>query len=648
MRTCPASRIPLEEAAMSKAMLCRFSDARKSLPAWLLIVLPLVSSCGSTAETVTGPSQVRCVVQARAENVSFTFDGGTGTMRVTTNRECSWSAQSEAPWLTLTPPLTGQGEGTLQFNVAPNGLPSLREAGIRVEDQWLQISQEGRPCGFRLSSTLETVDAAGGNRTVQVTTTAQCRWTAASDVPWITITSGREGDNSGAVAFRVDALSGPRRTGTVTIAGQVVEVEQGGACSYTVAGNALNFGAAGGPGGVAVSAPAGCSWTAQSGVPWISLTAGAAGSGPGVVSLQVAATDGPSRTGTVTVAGRTVTVTQSPGCSVSLDPLTYAAPAAASTGATTVRAAPGCGWTASTSADWIVITAGQSGDGTAEVPFSVAANPGPARVGEIRIAGQTMTVNQASGCAVTVSPATVSVGAAASSNTIQVTGAPGCSWSASSGAPWIALGGSSSGSGNGQVSFSVAVNSGPARQGTLSLGGHTVTIAQASGCAYSVTPPSQDVAAGGGAGTASIATGAGCTWSAASRVAWITVGAASGSGPAQVPLTVAANNGPPRTGTVTVSSTVLTVNQGSACEWVFAPADHVFSASGGNGNILVVVTGSCTWTATSDTDWITVTSGASGAGNGLVQFAAAPNNGPPRTGTLTIAGRRYQVSEAGR
>ena len=156
---------------MSKAISCRFSVARGSLRASLLLILPLVSSCGSTAETVTAPSQVRCAVQAQAEGLSFTFDGGTGTMRVTTNRECTWSAQSEAAWLTLTPPLNGQGEGTVQFTVAPNGLPSSRATAIRVEDQRLQISQAGRPCAFRLSSTLEAVDAAGGDRTVRVTTT---------------------------------------------------------------------------------------------------------------------------------------------------------------------------------------------------------------------------------------------------------------------------------------------------------------------------------------------------------------------------------------------------------------------------------------------------------------------------------------------
>ena len=598
---------------------------------------------------MTGPSQVRCGVQAQAENLSFAVAGGTGTVRVTTNRECTWSAQSEASWLTLTPPMSGQGDGTVQFTVTPNGLPASRATAIKVEDQRLQISQEGRPCEFRVSSTIETVEAAGGDRTVQVTTTSsQCRWTASSDAPWITITSGREGDDTGAVTFRVDPLTGAARTGTVTIAGHVVQVQQGAGCSYTVGTDALSFGSAGGPGEVTVSAPTGCSWTAQSGVPWITVTDGGAGNGPGIVGLQVAATAGPARTGTVTVAGRVVTVTQSPGCSVTVDSLTYAAPAAASTSATTVRAAPGCGWTAATTSDWIVITSGQTGNGTGEVRFSVAGNTGPSRVGAIRIAGLTLTVNQASGCSVTVNPTSVSVGAAASASTIQVTGAQGCTWSATSGATWIVLGDTTSGSGNGQVPFSVAANAGPARQGTLSVGGRTITVAQAGGCTYTVTPPSQDVGPTGGTGTASIATGAGCPWNASSSAAWITVGATSGTGPAQVPLIVAPSNEPPRTGTVTVASTVLTVNQASPCEWVFLPPEHSFGATGGNGNILIIVTGVCTWAATSTVDWITVTSGASGAGNGLVQFVVAVNDGPARSGALTIGGRRYQVSQSGR
>jgi hypothetical protein len=56
----------------------------------------------------------------------------------------------------------------------------------------------------------------------------------------------------------------------------------------------------------------GCSWTATSSATWISLTTGASGSGSGTVSFSVAANSGTSpRTGTLTVAAQTVTVTQS-------------------------------------------------------------------------------------------------------------------------------------------------------------------------------------------------------------------------------------------------------------------------------------------------------------------------------------------------
>ena len=56
----------------------------------------------------------------------------------------------------------------------------------------------------------------------------------------------------------------------------------------------------------------------------------------------------------------------------------------------------------------------------------------------------------------------------------------------------------------------------------------------------------------------------------------------------------------------------------------------------------------CAWTGVSNsTPWLTVTSGASGAGNGTVAFSATANpNGTPRTGTLTIGGQTFSVNQA--
>ena len=61
---------------------------------------------------------------------------------------------------------------------------------------------------------------------------------------------------------------------------------------------------------VNVSARADCAWTATSGASWIAITP-ASGTGDGVVQITVAATDAlDARTGSITIAGQTVTVTQ--------------------------------------------------------------------------------------------------------------------------------------------------------------------------------------------------------------------------------------------------------------------------------------------------------------------------------------------------
>jgi hypothetical protein len=82
-------------------------------------------------------------------------------------------------------------------------------------------------------------------------------------------------------------------------------------CNYAVSPGSVTAPAAGGPATVTVTAPSGCGWTAASNASFITVTAGSIGSGNGTVSINVDANTGVDRTGTVTVAGRIVTVTQS-------------------------------------------------------------------------------------------------------------------------------------------------------------------------------------------------------------------------------------------------------------------------------------------------------------------------------------------------
>jgi hypothetical protein len=54
----------------------------------------------------------------------------------------------------------------------------------------------------------------------------------------------------------------------------------------------------------------------------------------------------------------------------------------------------------------------------------------------------------------------------------------------------------------------------------------------------------------------------------------------------------------------------------------------------------------CNWTATSNaTSWLTVTSGASGTGNGTVDYYVAANSGPQRVGTITVNGQAFTITQ---
>ena len=148
---------------------------------------------------------------------------------------------------------------------------------------------------------------------------------------------------------------------------------------------------------MAVTAAAGCAWTASSGVNWITVSSGASGSGTGTATLSVGLNLGGSRSGTATVAGQTVTVNQAATlCVWSIGPPSRNAKANGDDDTVAVTAGSGCPWTATSNVPWITVTSGASGSGNGKVGYTVARNETKnARSGTITIAGETFTVNQA-------------------------------------------------------------------------------------------------------------------------------------------------------------------------------------------------------------------------------------------------------------
>jgi hypothetical protein len=606
------------------------------------------AACGSSSSTSTAPATVpRCGVTVSATELSVPASGGSGTVAITTARECAWTANSTAAWLTIRGASSGQGDGSVEYVASVNADPTTRRGVIELNDQRANVTQASADCVMQLGESSASFSPTGGSGTIAVrASSAMCTWTAASDSSWIVIRSGASGTGNGTVSFDVAATSGSPRTGTVLVAGLRYAVTQSQGCTYAVSPTSYAPGQGGGSTTVAVSTAAGCPWTAASNVPWATVAQGSAGSGPGTVQIVVDGTNGPTRTGGVLVAGQIVAVTQSAGCSFAVDPLSQSFSAQGGGGSATIDSAAGCAWTASSEVPWVTLTGPTSGSGHGGISFTVAALTGPARSGTITVAGAQIAVSQSAGCLFALAPQSQQVDPGGGDLAVSVTAADGCAWTAASGVTWITVTSGASGSGNGIVKLTVAASSSGSRTGTVTIAGQAFTVTQGGGCAFSIEPTSTSVPAGGGTGAVTVTTGAGCAWTATSNASWLTVtSGASGTGSGVAQFSAASTGGGPRSGTLTIAGQTSTVNQGSGCSFSIEPTSVSVPAGGEAVTVSVTTSSGCAWTATSNAPWLTVTSGASGTGSGVVQFSVASTGGGPRSGTLTIAGQTFTVNQ---
>ena len=287
-----------------------------------------------------------CNYSLDATSASFSFASDAGSVQVTADSNCSWTAVANDSWLTVAGGAAGTGNGSVSYSVAQNTNTIARAGTLTIAGHAFTVNQAAAPATISLGEAVDNLSL---------------EWVSGGDVPWFgenTLAfSGGDAAQSGAISdgqaswvrttitgpatlsfywkvsseegydtlqFFIDDVQQFSISGEVDWQQRTVSLEAGthsigwvyskdfccaagsdqawidqvevstGTCTYTLSSTNVSVGAQGGNGsvGVTVAGASGCQWTASTTDTWISLIAGLGGTADGSVSYSVAANSG--------------------------------------------------------------------------------------------------------------------------------------------------------------------------------------------------------------------------------------------------------------------------------------------------------------------------------------------------------------------
>jgi hypothetical protein len=602
----------------------------------------------SQGQTFTVNQANGCAVTVTPESVTPSAAGGSSSFSLATTAGCAWTVASNNAFVTI-PTASGTGPATVNYTVAANsGIVRMATltataTGTGATDT-LSVSQAGG-CTASVDPTTVSATGAGQARSIALTMSdSSCPWSASATGGFIT-PSPTSGSGSGTVMLTLTANTGAARSGSATIAGETVTVNQASACTIDVSAALASVGAAAGSGSLTVTAPTGCAWSLGASAGFLSGFM-ASGSGTASVPYNYGANTSVSRTGTLTATlsatGATDThlVAQASGCVAMLSAESAALGASSGDDAVGITlSSSACPWTASSNAGWLTLPV-TSGTGNATLELEVSANIGPARTGTITVLGQTLVVTQASGCVVNVAPSQT-VGAASGSGTVLVDTEPGCTWTATSATVWLSDV-TASGSGDGAIEFDYGANVGAARSGAIEIASSTTAstaeheVLQGDGCVALLSAEDATVDASAGTGTVTLTLSANdCAWSLSSSDAWLSASPTSGTTSAAISYMVESNASVSRTATLTIAGQTFSVEQESGCAIQLQPATESAGMEMGTLSLELETDQACAWTAAESSDWFS-TATTSGTGASTIVLDVDENVGPLREADIVF------------
>jgi hypothetical protein len=223
---------------------------------------------------------------------------------------------SDSSWIILNAD-TATGSGAATFTVEAN-TGAARTGAITIEGLTFTVTQDQAPCNFALSPASDFISIAGDDGSIEITTRADCAWTARASDSWIEIDSANSGVGSGMITYRVrDNATGAPRLGNISIGNAAFIIVQDSTanldCSFTVSPQEDRFPAAGGSGSFSLRTDDRCAWRAVSSVNWITVTSVEVGIGRATITYLVKPNSTAARRGEIQIGSVVFAVKQKGG-----------------------------------------------------------------------------------------------------------------------------------------------------------------------------------------------------------------------------------------------------------------------------------------------------------------------------------------------
>ncbi len=161
---------------------------------------------------------------------------------------------------------------------------------------------------------------------------------------------------------------------------------------------------------------------------------------------------------------------------------------------------------------------------------------------------------------------------------VGISASPGCVWRVDGFESWSTPE-PMWGIGSGTVTLAIDQNHNTiARSEIVTIGGNEIEVRQTGEpCSYTFVPESRSFGTSGGISTVAVIAPTGCSWTASSTASWITATPeTSMSGDGVVQISVPANSGHPRSGSILAADQVLIVNQAGTGTAGTAPAPPTY------------------------------------------------------------------------